>query len=293
LTRPFKEVFGREVTELEQGVVATTIREEIHRHDEELSEVYTTLVQHSLPGAEVLRSALDQIRSIRVGKEDHAILTFNGTYKELKEAIKRSAELTQSLTSPRLHDLGRARKALTTIWSFLQEESDLADTYRQHAGKLTDLMAKETFFRQLAAIDEHTRALEQEYTRWQEAAVQARIAAYEEALVRLRSTPGWEQLNGEQQQRVAAPLASRANLNGANNQQIPLLQADLHACPGLLNKAVEEMLRLVDGTRVVPVTAASYFSGGIETEEQLDQALTGLKEHCLELIGAGKKVLVQ
>jgi hypothetical protein len=43
----------------------------------------------------------------------------------------------------------------------------------------------------------------------------------------------------------------------------------------------------------VPVTAASYFSGGIETEEQLDQALAGLKEHCLELIGAGKKVLVQ
>jgi hypothetical protein len=125
------------------------------------------------------------------------------------------------------------------------------------------------------------------------AAVQARIAAYEEALVKLRSTPGWEQLNGEQQQRVAAPLASRANLNGANNQQIPLLQADLHACPGLLNKVVEEMLRLVDGNRVVPVTAASYFSGGIETEEQLDQALTGLKEHCLELIGAGKKVLVQ
>ena len=32
---------------------------------------------------------------------------------------------------------------------------------------------------------------------------------------------------------------------------------------------------------------------GIETEEQLDQALSGLKEQCLELIGAGKKVLVQ
>jgi hypothetical protein len=49
----------------------------------------------------------------------------------------------------------------------------------------------------------------------------------------------------------------------------------------------------VDGARVVRVTASSYFSGGIETEEQLDQALNGLKEQCLELIGAGKKVLVQ
>ena len=41
------------------------------------------------------------------------------------------------------------------------------------------------------------------------------------------------------------------------------------------------------------MTASSYFSGGIDTEEQLDQALSGLKEQCLELIGAGKKVLVR
>ena len=59
------------------------------------------------------------------------------------------------------------------------------------------------------------------------------------------------------------------------------------------NKAVEELLRLLDGNRVVKVSASSYFAGGVETEEQLDQALDGLKEQCLELIGAGKKVLIQ
>jgi hypothetical protein len=53
------------------------------------------------------------------------------------------------------------------------------------------------------------------------------------------------------------------------------------------------MLRIVDGNRIVRVAASGYFTGGIETEEQLDQALSGLKEQCLELIGAGKKVLVQ
>ena len=53
------------------------------------------------------------------------------------------------------------------------------------------------------------------------------------------------------------------------------------------------MLRLVDGNRVVCVSAASYFAGGIETEEQLDAAVAGLRQQCLELIGAGKKVLVQ
>ena len=63
----FKEVFGREAPELEQGNLANNIREEIQRHDQQLHDVHTTLVQHDLPGAEILRTALDQIRSIRTG----------------------------------------------------------------------------------------------------------------------------------------------------------------------------------------------------------------------------------
>ena len=289
----FKEVFGREISELEQGVVANAIREEIDRHHEELHEVHTTLAQHSLPGAEVLRSALDQMRSIRAGKEDHAILTFNAAYKELKEAIKRVAELSQVLTETRLHDISRARKVLEIVWPFLKEEPDLTDDDREDAEKLTDLMAKESFFREIAAIDQHTRALEQEHKRRHEDAAQARAAAYEDAAKKLRGTPGWEQLSEDQQERVSGPLVSRATTDGTASMVIPLLRSDLPACSGRLSTAIEAMLRIVDGNRIVRVAASGYFTGGIETEEQLDQALSGLKEQCLELIGAGKKVLVQ
>ena len=37
----------------------------------------------------------------------------------------------------------------------------------------------------------------------------------------------------------------------------------------------------------------SYFAGGVETEEQLEAALDGVREECARLIGAGKKVIVQ
>ena len=289
----FKEVFGREISELEQGVVANAIREEIHRHDEELHAVHTTLVQYSLPGAEVLRTALDQMRSIRAGKEDHAILTFNAAYKELKESIKRGAELSQVLTEARLYDISRARKALDVVWPFLKEEPDLTDYDRDHAEQLADLMAKETFFRDMPAIDQHARALEQEHKRRHKEAAQARAAAYEIAARTLRATPGWDQLGEDQQQRVSGSLVSRAVTDGATAMAIPLLRSDLAACSGRLSTAIEEMLRILDGNRVVRVAASGYFTGGIETEEQLDQALSGLREQCLELIGAGKKVLVQ
>jgi hypothetical protein len=289
----FKDVFGREIPELEQSIVATAIREAIHRHDEELHDVRTILVQHNLPGEEVLRTALDQMRSIRSGKEDQAILTFNGAHKGLKEAIKRGAELAQCLTPPALHDLSQAQKALAQLWPFLHEEADLDDGVRTHAEALADLMARETFFRELPAIGEHTHALEKEYERRRREAADARAAAYEEALKRLKGTPGWEQLGGDQQQRVAEPLVSRATTDGTATVAIPLLRSDLAACSGRLSLAIEEALRRLDGNRIVRVTASSYFSGGIETEEQLEQALSGLREQCLELIGAGKKVLVQ
>ena len=289
----FKEVFGREISELEQGVVAKAIREEIHRHDEEIHEVHTTLVQQNLPGGEVLRTALDQMRSIRTGKEDHAILTFNASYRELKEAIKRGAELSQVLTATRIRDIGRARKALDVLWPFLKEEPDLTDDDRDHAEKLADLMAKESFFREMAAIDQHARALEREHQRRHEEAARARAAAYQNAAKKLRATPGWDQLGEDHHERVSGSLVLRATTDGTASMDIPLLRSDLAACSGRLSTAIEEMLRIVDGNRIVGVAASGYFAGGIETEEQLDQALSGLKEQCLELIGAGKKVLVQ
>ena len=292
----FKEVFGKEVSELEQGVVALALREEIHRFDQGLQETFTTLVQHSLPGGEVLRTALDQMRAIRAGKEEQAILSFNGSYKELKEAIKRGAELSQELNETRLVDLARARKAIDQLWPCLQEEPELADEVADHAEQLRDCLEKETFFRQLADIDQHARALELEYQRLHQEATSQRAEAYGAALNQLRRTPGWEALaalGDEVQQRVAQPLASRAITEGTGATPIPLLRADLAACSGRLAAAVEEMLRLVDGSRLVRVEASDFFSGGIESEEQLEQALNGLKDQCLELIGAGKKVLVQ
>ena len=45
--------------------------------------------------------------------------------------------------------------------------------------------------------------------------------------------------------------------------------------------------------RVATVRLGGYFSGGVETVEQLDAALEGIREECSRLIGTGKKVIVQ
>ena len=73
---------------------------------------------------------------------------------------------------------------------------------------------------------------------------------------------------------------------------IPQLRADRDACDGRLRAAVQEIRRILDGERVVAVNLGTYFSGGVETVEQLDAALEGVRDECARLIGAGKKVIV-
>ena len=73
----------------------------------------------------------------------------------------------------------------------------------------------------------------------------------------------------------------------------PQLRSERDACDGRLRAAIAELRRAIDGERVVSVSLGSYFSGGIETEEQLDAALKGVREECSRLIGAGKKLIVQ
>jgi hypothetical protein len=289
----FQKAFGKEISELEQGVVARTIREEVTRHAEDLQAVHTLLVRHDLPGAEVLQEALDQVRAIRSGTEENVIQGFNTAWSGLKEAIKRAADLKQALHETNLHTMGRAREAQRRLWQFLQGEPDLDESCREHAVRLRDLLQQETFFRELPAIDQHTRALEESYRERFDAAVKRRAEVYQDALERLHATSGWDQLAPEQQEEVESPLAARATTNVDAKTSIPLLREAISACPSLLNAAVEKMLGILEGSRLVTVRVAGFFNGGIESTEELDTALAGLRDECERLIGEGKKILLQ
>jgi len=289
----FKEVFGREVAELEQGVVAATLREEVERVEEELREAHARLLEHHLPGAEILRTALDRSREIRTAENERAILAWNGSYRELKEALRRARELDRALGAEALEKLGRARRAIGEVWPVLRAEADLPEGLGERAEELGDLLRRESFYRELPEIEERSRELWAEWERRHREAVEHRADAYREALETLRATPRWEALSDDQHERLAAPFESRSRVEGCDGISLELLRADVDACPQHLSRAVEALLRLLDGNRIVRLDAGRYFLGGIESEEQLEAALEGLREECLELIAAGKKVLIQ
>lgn len=289
----FKAVFGKEVAELEQGAVARAIRDATARAEEDVREIHTLLTTHTLPGTHVLQAAIEQARVIRGGGEDNAVLTFNTCFEQLKEAIRRTAELKGKLTTPGIEDLKRARLAVRDFWPFLQAEADVEPGLADRATVLVDLLERETFFREIPAIDQNAREIAGEYQRRFEAAVVVRRTAYQAALEVLRAIPGWETLTSEQAGRVETPLAGPAGSAPGAQTPIPQIRAETEACSARLAKAIDDLMRLVDGNRIVHVRVSGYFAGGIDTVEQLDAALAGLREVCEKEIGSGKKVVIQ
>jgi len=288
----FKDTFGSEVKELNAGAIVAELRKEVARNEDTVTSALGTLTAHRLPGGAVLDGAIGQMKAILRGSEDNAIATFNTSHRAIKDAIKRAVELEQVLSDPRLHDLERARKALGVLWGFLTQEPDIADELRTRAASLEDLLARETFFKELPAIEQHAKAIETEYARREGKALDDRVAAYSKAFDKLVKTPGWSDLDEDQQRRLAEPF-ERGKRRRDEAVPIPQLRSEHDACSWRLCEAVVRVQELLDGERVVTVSVGSYFAGGVETEEQLEAALDGVREECARLIGAGKKVIVQ
>ncbi|MFO0757505.1 MAG: BREX system P-loop protein BrxC [Byssovorax sp.] len=287
----FRDTFGTDARELTAGSVAAELRRELDKHQDMVAAALSTLSAHRLPGGAVLEGALGQMKAIVRSSDDSAINAFNASHRSIKDAIKRAAELGQALTEPRLHDLDRARQVVATAWPALKEEADLGGELSTRAEQLDELLRRETFFRDLPAIEQHARAIETEYARRFDDAQQARVDAYQKALDKLVKTPGWRDIPEDSQREIAAPLvAGKTPL--PRTAPMSLLRSDRDASDARLKNAVRRVRELIEGERLATVQVQPYFGAGIETEEQLDAALEGLREECARLIGAGKKVLL-
>ncbi|RBP18153.1 hypothetical protein DFR50_10197 [Roseiarcus fermentans] len=288
----FKETFGEDVRELTTGAIAEAIRKAVEEPEDDLQKASTALRIGRFPGAEVLDNAIDQIKGIRRGFEENAITTFNASHRSIREAIKRATDLSSVLSEPALLDLDRAKTTLAREAPALLEEPDLDPAFREKVVVLGDRLSKETFFRDIAEIEQAATAVSGEYRRRYDEALDARVAAYAAAVATLEQTPGWERLDGEQQEEVARALRQCADRNW-NNQTIAHIRSVTEACDGRLAAAVEKIHTILEGERVATVSVGKFFAGGIENDEQLEQALSGIRDEFSRLLGAGKIVIVR
>lgn len=288
----FKDTFGTEVREINQSTVAAEVRDALGKIEDDVQSALTMLTTNGFPGADVLRGALERIKTVQRGTEDVTIGEFNSSHQTIKEGIKRASELNSILTPTAVHAVESAHRTLLTQWPFLEDEPDLDDALRDTATNLRDLLDRETFFRELAEIDSHREAIENEHDRRFGEELEATLAAYADAIEELVATPGWSDLDGDVRSQIAAPLHANADEELLANSRIPQLRSDRDACSQRLQAAVEKIHHVVEGDRVFTLNVKPYFRNGVEDLDQLLAALDGLREECERLIADGKKIIV-
>jgi hypothetical protein len=267
------------------------LRDEVRKAHEQVSDALVVLNSNRLPGAAALEGGLEPMKAILRGIEEVALTTFTASYRAIKDAIRRAGELEQALNPARLADLQNARWAIEVAWPVLSKEKDLGDELPLAATELKDTLVRETFFKDFPKIDQNTAAIRSEYRKRQESAVEARVAAYEKATEDLHATPGWSDLPPEARKAIELPL-ELGRTRGEPTAPIAQIRADAELCPVRLKQAVGAALEIIVGDRLKTIDLHPYFAGGIETEEQLDAALAGIREECARLIGAGKKIVI-
>ncbi len=289
----FEDTFGEKIANLTQDEVARAIREKAISCQRDQRNVLSMLERHHLPGGDLLSAAISQMEQISTANEEETILSFAGGHQTLKDALTRAADISKSIAEPQLEILAKAHKVLNHHWPFLSSESSTSEEDKKVADELSDLLERETFYREIPKIDQATSTLSKLYDSIFSGAVEKRADAYTAAVDLLKATPGFEQLDEDRQERIAEPLSTRTSRDVSKSTPIPQLRADIDACDKRLSDAIAEVHRLIEGDRVVCVKVGTHFSGGIDTEEQLDSAIGSLREECLHHIAKNKRILIQ
>ena len=117
-----------------------------------------------------------------------------------------------------------ARRTLLTQWRTLDAEPDVEPAIRDAAEQLTDAVRRETFFRDLADIENWTSIIRAEYDRRFEKALAEKVTAYDSALAQLLDEPGWSDLAQSARDEIAAPLRDHAEDDGSSAPPISQLR---------------------------------------------------------------------
>lgn len=287
----FRDTFGNDAKELTESALAADIRAQIERREDGLQAALSLLRSYSLPGGEVLDSALNEMRSIRRGSDGNAIVSFNAAHRSIKDAIKRGADLAKALDEEGIQKIQLGRKALHDLPHVLNEP-DIDPSFADVGKQLQDILGKETFFRDLPSVQNLAAKIIDEHQKRHSTALARRSELYREALEQLAGTTGWTGLAPHLKDEISRPLRACASSEPAG-EAIAQLRSEAEACPSRRDAAIRRVLEVIEGDRLVTVSVGQFFSGGIETSEQLDQALAGLRDELSRHIGEGRKVVVR
>lgn len=288
--------FGFQVSAITVEGVAKAAREHLGNQAGKLQTAHEQLRDIGLPGVTALGQGIAALQEINASEDEVAIHAFLENADTLDKALPRAQALEERLTQQVVEDLHHAKTAVQRVAPVLERELDPDDPVLSKASELRSQLEKETFYEHLSSIKSATSAVMESFEGLYQQELERCRKTYQDAVDALRHTPGWHELEESDQEKLLAPLQQYADMEAESEPWrhaesiLDLLRSYTDAASGRLSQAQSELQRILT-PEAVEISIRAVVNGSISTEEELEAALSSIRDQAEQALSDGRPVV--
>jgi len=291
---------------MEEAVISAAVKQLCQAEQVTLIRMEAVVSANQLPGAAGLKDYRSLIDRVIAAESDEAVRILADDGERLRVMRDRAAGMKKALTDAGLSVIRRARLVLQEMWPALQSRQVDGELARA-ATWLREALPAEKVYGAIAELSQRTGSIEDSYRELYLTKHSERAEMYHGALAAVRTDSLWESAPEAAREAALAKLAPRSCAHselepgvarcarcGASLAQI---ESDVSAVRSLESEALEQLAASCapncERARVGVVRAADFFVGYIDSERNMEAALTALRERLKLLLEQGVRIKVE
>ena len=306
--RNYEEITGNEV-DIEEGTIARAFKLLAEEDRDLLRELIPKMKAQGLPGVEALEEFLSKVEAILAMPSDECVKTLAKEGESYKEARAKAKKLFDILTPQNLELLTQAKRALKEKCPELQRRANGGTNFTSACEDLSLALSAENFYENLERINQLTQVISEAYEEIYREIHEKRTRIFTQALEEINGLNDWAKLSSDPSKEgrlkeLLRPLEEKLcevlDLSGDVSvcrhcrATLAQMESDIAAKDALKSTVIAELQSLsTPEKRVVRLKASSLLGNVIETPEDLERALSRLKEELEKLLREGVRVVLE
>src|SRR5271157_1752742 len=292
-----------DTVDMDKAAIANALKRFASEEIKRVLPVEAQVKAHRLPVMNSVEEYKDTLTSIEKGTADDCVTILAGGGSSLKAAHDRVRKIGDCLDERGLLILRNARRASGEVWNQLEAQGYTDLQPRVEA--LRELLSTDSLFDSLSSIQAASQEILGAFRTLYEARHADRSEEFGAAIEKIKGQEEWTAVPETMREPVLGPLQSRCcsephlpdgstacKTCGATLGQ---MESDVAALGGLFAQVVGQIQKLVTppDVKLKRVRVAEFFSGSLETEDQVKQAVGRLQDHLLTLLSEGVKIVLE
>ncbi len=304
--RQFEELTGHEV-DVDSGAIALALKQLAGGEREGLLPAMAVVRSERLPGLEALETYQKTLAEIRQADADGCVQILAGEGNSLKSERDQARRIREAVTNEHLALIRQARLAAEEQWPLLAGDGATPQLAEQ-AEALRTLLGGTALYEQLTRMHTLTQGVSSAYRRTYLAEHQARFEEYSQAIDEIKGRAEWATIQPSGRASILLPLTQRsceqADLpEGAMVCQrckngLSLIKEQRQSLQPLKQEALNRLFEAIAGSNgaaklIKRVRATNFFPDMLESEQEVEAALSQLRELLLKLVAEGARIRVE